>query len=142
MKIGTENYVITRQIRNSNIPFKYQVNLPWNTLVVPEAFQIHLEFPEILLISKIRWEAWQIPWGVLDFPWKDHFPQFFSLGTLANSGGRYSMCQWYKVLQWGHIELHVDANGSIVSNNNISTILFFKTCFHSKINRMWNAAFN
>ena len=33
MNIGTANYVITIQIQNSNIPFKYQVNLPWNTLV-------------------------------------------------------------------------------------------------------------
>ena len=33
MNIGTANYVITRQLQNSNIPFKYQVNLPWNTPV-------------------------------------------------------------------------------------------------------------
>ena len=40
MNIGTANYVITRQIQNSNIPFKYQVNLPWNTPVgLPNAFQ-------------------------------------------------------------------------------------------------------
>ena len=40
MKIGTANHVITRQIQNSNIPFKYQVNLPWNTPVgLPKAFQ-------------------------------------------------------------------------------------------------------
>ena len=31
MKIGTTNYVVTRQIQNSNIPFRYQVNLPLNT---------------------------------------------------------------------------------------------------------------
>ena len=40
MNIGTANHVITRQIQNSNIPFKYQVNIPWNTLVgLPKAFQ-------------------------------------------------------------------------------------------------------
>ena len=42
------NYVITRQIQNSNIPFKYQVNLPWNTLVgLPKAFQ-----------RKTNWKYW------------------------------------------------------------------------------------
>ena len=40
MNIGTANYVITRQLQNSNIPFKYQVNIPWNTPVgLPKAFQ-------------------------------------------------------------------------------------------------------
>ena len=40
MNISTANYVITRQIQNSNIPFKYQVNLPRNTPVgLPKAFQ-------------------------------------------------------------------------------------------------------
>ena len=29
MNIGTANYAITIQIQNSNIPFKYQVNLPY-----------------------------------------------------------------------------------------------------------------
>ena len=44
----TANYVITRQIQNSNIPFKYQVNLPWNTLVgLPQAFK-----------SKTNWKYW------------------------------------------------------------------------------------
>ena len=48
MKIRTANYVITRQIQNSNIPFKYQVNLPWNTPVgLPKAFQ-----------RKTNWKYW------------------------------------------------------------------------------------
>ena len=48
MRIGTANYVITRQIQNSNIPFKYQVNLPWNTLVgLPKA-----------LPRKTNWKYW------------------------------------------------------------------------------------
>ena len=48
MKIGTTDYVITRQIQNSDIPFKYQVNLPWNTLVgLPKAFQ-----------RKTNWKHW------------------------------------------------------------------------------------
>ena len=48
MNIGTANYVFTRQIQNSNIPFKYQVNLPWNTLVgLPKAFQ-----------RKTNWKYW------------------------------------------------------------------------------------
>ena len=48
MKIGTANYVITRQIQNYNIPFKYQVILPWNTLVgLPQAFK-----------SKTNWKYW------------------------------------------------------------------------------------
>ena len=48
MNIGTANYVITRQIQNSNIPFKYQVNLPWNTPVgLPKAFQ-----------RKTNWKYW------------------------------------------------------------------------------------
>ena len=37
-----------RQIQNSNIPFKYQVNLPWNTPVgLPKAFQ-----------RKTNWKYW------------------------------------------------------------------------------------
>ena len=48
MNIGTANDVITIQIQNSNIPFKYQVNLPWNTLVgLPKAFQ-----------RKTNWKYW------------------------------------------------------------------------------------
>ena len=48
MKIGTANYVITRQIQNNNIPFKYQVNLLWNTIVgLPKAFQ-----------RKTNWKYW------------------------------------------------------------------------------------
>ena len=48
MNIGTANYVITRQIQNSNIPFKYQVNLPRNTPVgLPKAFQ-----------RKTNWKYW------------------------------------------------------------------------------------
>ena len=48
MNIGTANYVITRQIQNSNIPFKYQVNLPWNTPVgLPKGFQ-----------RKTNWKHW------------------------------------------------------------------------------------
>ena len=48
MKIGTANYVITRQIQHFNIPFKYQVNLPWNTPVgLPKAFQ-----------RKTNWKYW------------------------------------------------------------------------------------
>ena len=48
MNIGTANNVITRQIQNSNIPFKYQVNLPWNTPVgLPKAFQ-----------RKTNWKHW------------------------------------------------------------------------------------
>ena len=48
MTIGTANYVITIQIQNSNIPFKSQVNLPWNTLVgLPKAFQM-----------KTNWKYW------------------------------------------------------------------------------------
>ena len=48
MNIGTANYVITRQLHNSNIPFKYQVNLPWNTPVgLPKAFQ-----------RKTNWKYW------------------------------------------------------------------------------------
>ena len=38
MNIGTANHVITIQIQNSNIPFKYQVNLPRNT---PVGYQKH-----------------------------------------------------------------------------------------------------
>ena len=48
MNISTSNYVITIQKQNSNIPFKYQVNLPWNTLVgLPKAFQ-----------RKTNWKYW------------------------------------------------------------------------------------
>ena len=48
MNIGTANYVITGQLQNSNIPFKYQVNLPWNTPVgLPKAFQ-----------RKTNWKYW------------------------------------------------------------------------------------
>ena len=48
MNISTANHVITRQIQNSNIPFKYQVNLPWNTPVgLPKAFQ-----------RKTNWKYW------------------------------------------------------------------------------------
>ena len=48
MNIGTANDVITIQIQNSNIPFKYQVNLPRNTLVgLPKAFQ-----------RKTNWKYW------------------------------------------------------------------------------------
>ena len=48
MKISTANHIITRQIQNSNIPFKYQVNLPWNTPVgLPKAFQ-----------RKTNWKYW------------------------------------------------------------------------------------
>ena len=48
MNIGTANYVITRQIQNSNIPFEYQVNLPRNTPVgLPKAFQ-----------RKTNWKYW------------------------------------------------------------------------------------
>ena len=40
MNIRPANDVITIQIQNSNIQFKYQVNLPWNTPVgLPKAFQ-------------------------------------------------------------------------------------------------------
>ena len=48
MNIGTVNYVFTIQIQYSHIPFKYQVNLPWNTLVgLPKAFQ-----------KKSNWKYW------------------------------------------------------------------------------------
>ena len=48
MKIGTANNVIIRKIQNNNIPFKYQVNLPWDTLVgLPKAFQ-----------RKTNWKYW------------------------------------------------------------------------------------
>ena len=48
MKIGTANHVITRQIQNSNIPFKSQVNIPWNTPVgLPKAFR-----------RKTNWKYW------------------------------------------------------------------------------------
>ena len=48
MKISTANHVITIQIQNSNIQFKYQVNLPWNTPVgLPKAFQ-----------RKTNWKYW------------------------------------------------------------------------------------
>ena len=48
MNIGTANYVITIQIQNSNIPFKYQVNPPWNIPVgLPKAFQ-----------RKTNWKYW------------------------------------------------------------------------------------
>ena len=47
-KHSTANHVITIQKQNSNIPFKYQVNLPWNTLVgLPKAFQ-----------RKTNWKYW------------------------------------------------------------------------------------
>ena len=38
--------------------------------------KIPREFPDILLLSKIPWGAWQIPWNFPDFPWKGHFPEF------------------------------------------------------------------
>ena len=48
MNISTANHVITIQIQNSNIPFKYQVNLPRNTPVgLPKAFQ-----------RKTNWKYW------------------------------------------------------------------------------------
>ena len=48
MNIGTANDVITIQIQNSNIPFKYQMNLPRNTPVgLPKAFQ-----------RKTNWKYW------------------------------------------------------------------------------------
>ena len=48
MNISTANHVITIQIKNSNIPFKYQVNLPRNTPVdLPKAFQ-----------RKTNWKYW------------------------------------------------------------------------------------
>ena len=64
MKIGTENYVITRQIRNSNIPFKYQVNLPWNTLVVPEASQRKTNWKYWIKYIKCIWSPQQIIWKI------------------------------------------------------------------------------
>ena len=48
MNIRTANYVITRQIQKYYIPFKYQVNLPWNTPVgLPKAFE-----------RKNNWKHW------------------------------------------------------------------------------------
>ena len=38
--------------------------------------KIHSEIPEVLLIFKMPWGAWQIPLDFPDFPWEDHFPKF------------------------------------------------------------------
>ena len=55
MNIGTANYVITRQIQNSNIPFKYQVNLPRNTPVgLPKAFQRKTNWKFGMLLVGLR----------------------------------------------------------------------------------------
>ena len=43
---------------------------------------------------------------------------------------------------YGHVDLQEYANGSIVSNNNIYTILFFNTYYHKQINKISIAAFN
>ena len=75
------------------------------------------------------------------------------MGTLDNSGGRYSIYvsdargivaphRQYMVLQWCHVDLQEYANGSFVSDNNIFTILFFNTYYHNQMNKILNAAFN
>ena len=66
------------------------------------------------------------------------------MGTLANSGGRYSIYdvrgftvrRQYEVLHWGHVDLQEYANGRFVSNNNIFTIVFFNTYYHKQINKI------
>ena len=66
MNISTANHVITIQIKNSNIPFKYQVNLPRNTPVgLPKAFQ-----------RKTNWKYWIKYIKPIWCPqqgWSDHF---------------------------------------------------------------------
>ena len=46
------------------------------------------------------------------------------------------------VLQWGHFDLQEYANDSFVSNNNISTILFFNAYYHKQMNKILIATFN
>ena len=66
MNIGTANYVITRQIQNSNIPFKYQVNLPRNTPVgLPKAFQRKTNWKYWIKYIKPIWCPQQMVWVIM-----------------------------------------------------------------------------
>ena len=75
------------------------------------------------------------------------------MGTLANSGGRYSIyigdahgiaapCRQYMVLQWGQVDLQEYANDSFVSNNNIFTTPFLNTYYHKQMNKILIAAYD
>ena len=48
----------------------------------------------------------------------------------------------YEVLHWGHVDLQEYGNGRFVSNNNISTIVFFNTYYHKQINKILISACN
>ena len=130
----------------------------WKTTFSDEALKsaiakIPWEFPAILLISRIPGGAWRIPWDFPDFPWKGNFPE--CVGTLANSGGRYSIfvsdvrgtvapspAIYGVTMRSRRSDLQVDAYGSFVLNNNIFTILYFNTCYRNRINRISIAVFS
>ena len=119
------------------------------------AIAIPWEFPEILLFSKFPEELGKSPEISLIYHVKAISLSFLEcVGTLANSGGRYSIYvsdvrgivapspEIFGVPMGSRWPILEDANCSFVSNNNIFTILSFNTYYHNQMNKILIAAFN
>ena len=122
----------------SEAALKSAMAIPWDFTVFKKSMGSLVKFPEISLI----------------FPGKAISLLPECVGTLANSGGRYSIYVGdvsgiaapspaiYDVTMRSSWLIQEYANGSFVSNNNIVTIPFLNTYYHKQMKKILISAYN